>query len=713
MFKRINLNHNWKYITNFNEDYINNYPNKFNIINIPYLFNQNSSSLVTCLNTFNIEKQANKRYYLYLPKVKSLYLNKEKLTISDKINSYNKIDITKYIKNASNELLLVLETNYNSLLKEIYIEECPNLYIEKCNISLIDGLVNFDLSFIYENQLDSNIKFHIYDDKGFDVEFSKVITIANNITLKQQLDLILWTIDNPLLYKLEIYLDDLLSYYTEFGLKHVSITNNGFLLNDKQIKLRGLNRHNNNKLFTKNLEYKEVEYLKNKLNINAIRNVDFIPSKYFLDRCDQLGILVYIDLPNDLDEISGIINELYNHPCIFIWGLTKSNNKETIDLIKKIDKVRPIGGKYTQSKSDIIEDVFIKDDYSYDGTNFGLISPIKVMKKSHPYIVSGSVGDKFKVNSNDSEKALVNQMLAHYKVLDASLSYPKLAGTFSNSLNDNIINDGILNENGIAKYSAFAYMSFREKPFLEVCSNLSLEEENIYISTNCDLVRFYINDEYIGNFYPDKEEYKYLEHPPICIHNILSYLIYIKEEYNQKDSIFLSELIKSKINLKEDKLSLKMNLKLQALYLKNKINKYDLIKLIEKYTNLKNNHTNVFLFEGILDEKIVSSTRMGYFTKSSVYIKVLDLELKESNTYEMTKLIVTHLDEYNNRIINSNIKVNINIDGPLEVVGPKEIYLIGGSNVFYLKTTNKSGIATIYIDSEGFETKQIEIGVSK
>lgn len=53
----------------------------------------------------------------------------------------------------------------------------------------------------------------------------------------------LWDIDNPRLYKLDISLENKDLVSLNLGFRDIKITENGFFLNDKRIKLRGLNRH--------------------------------------------------------------------------------------------------------------------------------------------------------------------------------------------------------------------------------------------------------------------------------------------------------------------------------------------------------------------------------------------------------------------------------------------------------------------------------------
>jgi beta-galactosidase len=55
--------------------------------------------------------------------------------------------------------------------------------------------------------------------------------------------------------------------------------------------------------------------------------------------------------------------------------------------------------------------------------------------------------------------------------------------------------------------------------------------------------------------------------------------------------------------------------------------------------------------------------------------------------------------------------IHIDIDGPLDLIGPKSLPLTGGSTGFFVKTKQAKGTATIRVSSDNFDIKEIKIEV--
>ena len=58
-----------------------------------------------------------------------------------------------------------------------------------------------------------------------------------------------------------------------------------------------------------------------------------------------------------------------------------------------------------------------------------------------------------------------------------------------------------------------------------------------------------------------------------------------------------------------------------------------------------------------------------------------------------------HLDEFLNPLLYSNEVISISIKGPLEIIGPTNLALIGGSIGFYVRTIGEKGKSKITIKS--------------
>ena len=121
-----------------------------------------------------------------------------------------------------------------------------------------------------------------------------------------------------------------------FGLREAVFKNDGFYLNQKKIKLQGLNRHQSypyvGYAMPKSLQIEDAEIIKYDLGCNIVRTSHYPQSVHFLNRCDEIGLLVFEEIPgwqhigNDewkkasLSNLDQMIERDRNHPAIVLWG---------------------------------------------------------------------------------------------------------------------------------------------------------------------------------------------------------------------------------------------------------------------------------------------------------------------------------------------------------------------------------------------------------
>jgi beta-galactosidase len=238
---------------------------------------------------------------------------------------------------------------------------------------------------------------------GTESEFNDA-SIVNSPTL--------WSVETPNLYTAvtEVYTDGKLSdrSKTKFGIRKISFdVKNGFLLNDKSMKLLGACFHNDNgplgsKSFDR-AEIRRVELLKAS-GYNAIRCSHNPPSPVFLDACDNLGVLVIDEAfdmwtqPKNMEDYHLYFKDWWqkdmesmllrdrNHPSIIMWSIGNEipnmDRKEVADtakiladFVRATDPTRPVTAavnNVTQNKDaffsalDISGYNYAKDNYESD-----------------------------------------------------------------------------------------------------------------------------------------------------------------------------------------------------------------------------------------------------------------------------------------------------------------------------------------------------------
>lgn len=153
----------------------------------------------------------------------------------------------------------------------------------------------------------------------------------------------LWTPESPCLYKVESVLRDrktkavLDCYEHSAGFRWFSFDGgNGFFLNGKPYKLRGMCRHQDQKptgvALTDEMHRRDMKLIK-EMGANFIRISHYPQDEAILEMCDKLGLLAWEEIPiidivpdtpdyaeNCEQNLREMIRQHYNHPSIIIWG---------------------------------------------------------------------------------------------------------------------------------------------------------------------------------------------------------------------------------------------------------------------------------------------------------------------------------------------------------------------------------------------------------
>ncbi len=186
-------------------------------------------------------------------------------------------------------------------------------------------------------------------------------------------DITRWDIDNPYLYTVTAILQRRNEAYDEIsarvGVRDFSCDpNKGFIINGVETPLRGVSRHQD-QLYKGNAlsradHYEDARIIK-ELGANTIRLAHYQHSQDFYDACDELGFVVWAEIPfisvmnpdpaahqNCISQMKELIIQNYNHPSICFWGVSNEiliggisdklveNHVELNALCKKLDPTR-------------------------------------------------------------------------------------------------------------------------------------------------------------------------------------------------------------------------------------------------------------------------------------------------------------------------------------------------------------------------------------
>lgn len=334
-------------------------------------------------------------FVLHFGGVKSamyIWINGQKVGYSQNSMSPAEFDITKYLHEGKNKLAVEVyrwsDGSYlecqdmwrlSGIFRPVQLWVRPNIHIADYKITAMpsanwkDGNFTTDIKVCNtSNKVAKNIPVKVTIN-GQTLS-SSIKKIDPNDTVSVSLSTIinnvhLWSAHDPYLYPIGIDVaDEHFDNYT--GFKKVEIVGEVLKVNGKNVKLRGVNRHDHHPRTgryvdraTYNLDIK----LMKQANINFLRTSHYPDDPYLYELCDRYGLFV-MDEANQESHGYGYANEYMgnqpdwkeahvdravslverdkNHPCVTLWSLGNEggvgpNLLAMREAIEKLDPTRP------------------------------------------------------------------------------------------------------------------------------------------------------------------------------------------------------------------------------------------------------------------------------------------------------------------------------------------------------------------------------------
>ena len=292
--------------------------------------------------------------------------------------------------------------NYGGITRPVIVEEVGEVWIRQIHVRPYkkDDIWHGEFSVRIENLADDKRQVGITLDlesgsslQAFSME-KETITLQPGLNLwKKEIALPAaesYELDAPKLYQVwgrlweegEV-VDDLID---RMGFREIKVQGNRVYFNDKPVRIKGFNRHEDHALFGCAIPVEGMDYdlrLMEEMGANAVRTCHYPNDERFLDLCDEKGILVWEEghargldekqmrHPNfrkqSLDCLQEMVENHYNHPSIFTWGILNECASETeygrevygeqYALLRKLDKSRPLTSATCRHFSDICLDL--------------------------------------------------------------------------------------------------------------------------------------------------------------------------------------------------------------------------------------------------------------------------------------------------------------------------------------------------------------------
>ena len=553
----------------------------------------------------------------------------------------------------------------------------------------------------------------------------------------------LWDIDNPALYvvKTELFKGEELIDEREdtIGFRQMSFKVNGFYLNGRKVKIRGLNRHQSyayvGYAMPESMQKLDADILKKELGLNAVRTSHYPQSQHFINRCDELGLLVFTEMPGwqhigdsawkeqAVDNLREMIVQYRNHPSIMLWGVRINESVDddefytkTNALAHELDPTRQTGGVRCYKKGSFLEDVYTYNDFSHVGTNKGVDKKVDVtsdMRKA--YFVSEYNGHMFPTKAFDWEEHRLEHMLRHANVLDEVNAQTDIAGSFGWCMfdynthkdfgsGDRICYHGVMDMFRNKKLAASVYSCFQsEEPVLEITSSMDIGEHpgsnrgKIYILSNLDSVKMYKNGSFIKEYHSEDSPYKNLLRGPILIDDYIGSALVDNEDMKPKQAEDVKALLNAAASYGLYNIPKLLWIKAGQLMLRYGMKMQDAVELYNKYIGDWGGSAKCYSFEGYKDGKLVKTLTVDAVTEKKLEVRTDHTELVEKNSYDVAAVRIRAIDENSNVLHYYNDPVILETEGPIELIGPAVVGLSGGMGGTYVKTTGKAGTAKLKI----------------
>jgi beta-galactosidase len=566
-----------------------------------------------------------------------------------------------------------------------------------------------------------------------------------------------WSCDHPTLYTLVMQLvrnganglpDRVIDEkQVRFGFRTIQFTAGGLFLNGEPIRLRGLNRHQSyaycGYAMPDSLQRLDAQLLKKELGCNAVRTSHYPQSPAFLDACDELGLLVFTEMPGwqhiggdawkaqALQNCREMVLQCRNHPSVFLWGVRINESidddefyKKTNEVVHRLDPTRPTGGVRCIKKSHLLEDVYTYNDFSYSQQGVACTSRAAVSPDPQKgYLVSEYGGHMMPAKPFDDESHRTAHALYYAAVLNDLTAQAGVAGSFGWCMfdynthkefgsGDRMCYHGVMDAFRNPKLTAAVFASQKTPRVpsdivLEVSATFSGGDfpagipGTCWAFTNADSIKLYKNDRFVAEFAPDRRgRFGALAHPPIAIDDFAGALLEQDEGLSHSNALQLADCLRSLRSCSGNPSPL-LRARITSLLMGLHLNWNDGMRLYNKYSGCTGTETASYRFDAIWRGRVVRSVVREPVQRVRLECTVHNPILTDGPTWDCAAVSLRAIDQNGNLLPYCGEAVQLSVEGPVRIIGPQAVPLRGGMAGTYLATTGEAGRAILHCHMEG------------
>ena len=640
----------------------------------------------------------------------NIYLNES--LIGEHAGGYTpfSVNLTDALKNGENLLTVYVDSRerkdippyghlvdyltFGGIYRDVTLKILPPIHIETVAVKPAQVLTDPKLSCdVRLNRFEAGLSLEatLVDEDGSEIAVARASAeqATTSLVFESLPEIQLWDLENPRLYSVNVtlHLDvkPVDSMRARFGFREAEFREDGgFYLNGERVQLFGLNRHQTYPYIgaaaPARLQRQDADILKYELACNVVRTSHYPQSPHFLNRCDEIGLLVFEEITGwqhigdeawqaiALADLRAMIERDRNHPSIILWGvrINESGDNDALytrtnQLARELDPTRQTGGVRCFLGSDLLEDVYTYNDFSNT-----VLDPTEI-----PYLITEFAGHMFPTKIWDHEERLIDHALLHATIHNLQMGNSKISGAIGwcafdyathieFGSGDRICYHGVMDTFRLPKWAAYFYRSQlppTKEIVLKAATHWTMGDRSgggnnpLTVFSNCDEVEVILGSINVGRHKPDFAGYPNLQHPPFTIYGLDEYSAWGQRQF------------------------------------------YDL-------------HLIGYIQGEPVADQWISSNRLPQKLELST-----DTSQLVADGSDMTRVIFRITDEFGNPLPYAVKIVEFELEGEADLIGDNPFPLIGGQAALYVKARHQAGVVTIRARADELPSASLSIEI--
>ncbi len=541
----------------------------------------------------------------------------------------------------------------------------------------------------YQPQLNVVVALETLDGQRLTETYANLSSEKLVVALQDLPAIELWSIDAPNLYQLVVTLyenDDAIDQTTVcFGFRQAEFSADGnFYLNGEVLPLFGLNRHQTYPYIGAaapvRLQELDADILKDELGCNIVRTSHYPQSPHFIKRCDEIGLLVFEEIPGwqhigddawqklVLRDVQAMVKRDRNHPSIILWGVRINESPDDATLYQQanqlahdLDPTRQTGGVRNFIQSEQFEDVFTLNDFPP-----GIQTP-----RSKPHLITEFGGHMFPTKTWDNEERRIAHALHHAQKQNDQIGHPDVAGGigwcafdyhthYQFGSGDRICHHGVMDIFRLPKMAAYFYRS-QKSPTSEIvlypATSWTVGDRNeggnnpLVIFSNCEEIAVWVGDKLKGRYQPASAQFPHLDHPP--------FFVSWSEPYNPWGGDLEDLRVQGLIN------------------------------------------------GDVVIEHRLSSTHVPHGLEITSHTTTL-----QADGADMARIVIRLIDRYGNTLPYFMPVVSLTLEGDADLIGENPLALVGGQTAVFVKARHTAGTVVIQAQTPHLDPVALNLKIS-